>query len=146
MLTSTEIITGLHYDMSLVSGALNTSSQPAYQFSYQFESAQPGDLSYGYTGWTALSGGEKAALRGALDHIESFLNVSFSEVRGSADPDMNLGKVDLSGSTAGLGGFSYSAAGGSLVSYDNFAVFSNAINLASNQLWLILHELGHALG
>ena len=146
MPTSTEIITGLQYDMSLISGALHTSHQPAYQFSYQFESAQPGDLSHGYTGWTAFGAGEKAALRGALSHIESFLNVSFNEVSGAGDPDLNLGKVDLSGSTAGLGGFNYSSSGGALVSYDNFAVFDNSINLASNHLWLILHELGHALG
>ena len=146
MPTSTEIITGLQYDMSLISGALNTSSQPAYQFSYQFESSQPGDLSHSYSGWTALAASEKAALRGALDHIEGFLNVAFTEVSGAADPDLNLGKVGMDGSTDGLGGFNYTTAGGDLVSYDNFAVFSNTINLASNQLRLILHELGHALG
>lgn len=146
MPTSTEIITGLQYDMPLASGSIHTSSQPAYQFTYQFESAQPGDLSYGFTGWTALSAAEKTALRDVLSHIESFLNITFHEVSGASDPDLNLGKVDMSGGTVGLGGYSYSTLGGSLASYDNFAVFANTENLANNKLWLIQHELGHALG
>lgn len=146
MPTSAEIITGLQYHMPLASGLINSSSQPAFQFTYQFENSQPGDLSTAFSGWTALGSAEKAALRGALSHIESFLNVSFREVNGAADPDLNLGKVAMSGGTVGLGGYTYSSRGGSLISYDNFAVFANTENLASDNLWLILHELGHALG
>ena len=147
MPTPTEIITGLQFSMSLLSGPINTSSQPAYNFSYQFETSQPDDLSHSFTGWAAFSAAEQTALRGAFDHIESFLNVTFTEVSGAADPDLNLGKVDLPTGTAGLGGFQYSTwSDDSLASYDGFAVFDSAENLGSDQLYLILHELGHMLG
>jgi len=147
MISSTEIISGLQFSMSLLSGPINTSGQPAYTFRYQFETSQPGDLGHGFTGWTALSAVEKAALRGAFDHIESFLNVTFTEVSGASDPALNLGKVDLPTGTAGLGGYQYSTwSDGSLASYDSFAVFDTSEDLSRDQSYLILHELGHALG
>jgi serralysin len=147
MPTSDEIISGLQFSMPLLTAPPNSSDQPVYGFSYQFETTQPADLGHGYTGWTALTGAERATLRASFERIESVLNLSFTEVSGVADPDLNLGKVDMSGNTIGLGGYSYGVSGsGRLTDYDGFALFSNALNLASNRMSLILHEFGHMLG
>lgn len=149
MTTQAEILDALQFDMTFLSGPINTTGAPAYVFQYQFAgNSQPGDLWNTYTGWTALTAGEKNAVRAALDHIETFLNISFVEITGAADPDMNIGKVSLPGSTAGYGGYQYSAwSDGSLADYDSFVVYDNTIDLSqTRQMGLILHELGHALG
>ncbi|MEP2529985.1 M10 family metallopeptidase C-terminal domain-containing protein [Shimia sp.] len=149
MLTQSEILDAMQFDLSLLNGnKLNGTGDPAYVIDYQFaDNGQPADLWQTYSGWTAMSGPEKAAVRRAMDHIETFLNVSFVEVPASNDPTMNIGKVLIPGSTAGYGGYNYSAfSGGVLSDYDNFAVFDNGINLADDSAHnLILHEIGHAL-
>ena len=148
MPTLTEILDAMQFDLSLLSGKLNTTSDPAYVIDYQFAgNSQPGDLWNTYSGWTALTAAEKSAVRAAMDHIETFLNVSFVEVTGSADPTLNVGKVSIPGSTAGYGGYRYSAwSNGDLADYDNFVVYDNTIDLATASAFsLILHELGHAL-
>ncbi len=149
MITSQEILNALQFDFSLLDAPINTTSDPAYHFEYQFAGAsQPDDLWRSYEGWTPLSAAEKAAVRAGMDHIETFLNVEFTEVVGADDPDMNIGKVTIPGSTVGYGGYSYSAfSTGVLADYDNFAVYDNTLDISEPQwMSLILHELGHALG
>ncbi|MEM8870448.1 MAG: M10 family metallopeptidase [Pseudomonadota bacterium] len=124
---------------------LNTSSEPREVITYRFETGQPSDLWQSFSGWTLMSNSEKDKFREAMDHIETFLNVEFQEVRFDSDPDFNLGKVSLSGNTIGLGGFSLSNIGSTIVEYDSFAVFDNLLDL-SDEINLILHELGHGLG
>ena len=48
----------------------NTSSQAPFTMTYQFETAQPGDLWMSYSGWTAMSGAEQSAIRAVLDEYE----------------------------------------------------------------------------
>ena len=148
-----DIVAGLQFELNLLSDdTLNTTGAAPHAFTYQFEDSQPADLptSTVYTGWTPLTVAEKAAVRAAMDLIESVINVTFTEVTGDPDPDINLGKVDLTAPTAGFGGFSYGATsfdGGTtweLSSYDGYAVYRNDIDLTTNAS-LILHELGHAL-
>ena len=148
MATAAEILSGLQYPFSLLSGSINTSTQPPYFLNYQFaDSTQPEDIIRSYTGWTPMTAAERTEIRAALDHIETFLNIRFEEVSGSADPDINFGKVDIPGSTVGYGGYSYSAwADGTLADYDGFAVYDNTVDISSGWRWLILHELGHTLG
>jgi serralysin len=129
----------------------HSASQPALAFTYAFETSQPADLWYGFTGWTAFTGAQKTAVRSAFDLFEEVINVRFVEVADSApDPDINLGRGNLA--YAGLGGFSYgfSTDGmGNVVSkdWDAFAFFGVNENLTDQDgMSLMLHEIGHALG
>jgi hypothetical protein len=129
----------------------NTSNQPPYALTYQFATTQqPGDLWDGYTGWTAFSDAEKNAVRAAFAEFASYINVTFTEVSGQADPDINLGKVTLGGAEGGVGGYrySYSTTNGVVTSktIDGYAVFNKTLTLTdADGRNLILHELGHAM-
>ena len=70
----------------------NTSGQAPLTFTYQFETAQPGDLDVVYR-LDRLHASQQAAIRSVLDEYESIINVSSSgrrrgrsrhEFRGSA--------------------------------------------------------------
>ncbi|MSU91067.1 hypothetical protein GE300_15870 [Rhodobacteraceae bacterium 2CG4] len=147
MLSQSEIIDGMQFPGIGALNPINEAGAPRFVVTYQFANGSaPQDQWRGYTGWTAMSGAERQAVRDAMDHIETFLNVDFVEVSGWADPVMNLGKVDLPSSVAGEGGSGYGwNANLDVTAYDNFAVFDNGLNIAG-QTNLILHELGHAMG
>jgi len=129
----------------------NTSSQAPFTMTYQFETAQPGDLWMSYSGWTAMSGAEQAAIRSVLDEYESVANVKFVLDNSLADPDINFGKVGLSAGVGGIGGwnFSFSYDGNNNITsrvMDHFAVFNNTLDLtAAANRSLLLHEIGHAM-
>ncbi|MEX0337566.1 MAG: M10 family metallopeptidase C-terminal domain-containing protein [Arenibacterium sp.] len=147
---SDEILSALQFAFLNNKDPINTTGSAAYEITYDFATtAAPSDLptSTVLTGWTPFTAAEKVMLRTQMDHIETFLNVTFVEAPGAADPDLNLGKVTIPGITAGLGGTSISAIGTMVSRWDGFAVFDNTIDLtAPNEANLILHELGHALG
>lgn len=150
MITKSDILSGMQFSLLNEMNPINTTGAPRQVITYQYAGAsQPGDLPTGttYTGWTAFTAGEKAAFEAALAHIETFLNVDFVEVSGEADPDMNVGKVTLPGSTAGYGGYgaSYDPVAKEITSYDSYVVYDNTLDL-TDQANLLLHELGHALG
>jgi serralysin len=150
MLSEANILDAMQFDLAGAISYVNTSDQPRYVMTYQFAgTSEPGDLdgvtSSSFTGWSTWSEAEKAAFRAALDYIETFLNIEFQEVTGQADPDMNVGRVDLAGSTIGYGGFSYSYSGSTIVGYDSMVVFDKTYNL-TDAMDLYLHEVGHALG
>lgn len=150
MPTKPEILSALQFSHMHANGPINTTADSRHVITYQFATTSaPGDLptSGSFSGWTAYTAAEKAALGTAFAHIETFLNVDFVQVSGAADPDLNLGKVTLPGATAGVGGNSISTSGGSIVRWDGFVVYDNLLDLsAGSRLPLILHELGHALG
>ena len=129
----------------------NTSSQAPFTMTYQFETAQPGDLWMSYIGWTAMSGAEQSAIRAVLDEYESVANVRFVLDNAAADPDINFGKVGLSAGVGGIGGwnFSFSYDGNNNITsrvMDHFAVFNNTLDLtAATNRSLLLHEIGHAM-
>ena len=129
----------------------NTSSQAPFTMTYQFETAQPGDLWMSYGGWTVMSGAEQAAIRAVLDEYESVANVRFVLDNALADPDINFGKVGLSAGVGGIGGwnFSFSYDGNNNITsrvMDHFAVFNNTLDLtAATNRSLLLHEIGHAM-
>ena len=141
-----QIIQGMQFAAIYNKNPMNTSDQAREVITWQFAgSSAPADMQGRFNGWTALSNSERAEIIAALNHIESFLNVDFRQVFNSADPDLNLGKVALSGNVAGLGGYSMSYRGSEILDYDSFAVFDNELNI-TNRTSLVLHELGHALG
>lgn len=148
MATRTEIIDGMQFTFLNGKSALNTSSAAPRTITYQYAgTSAPTDLptSASYDGWTDFSAAEAATFRAALDHVETLLNVEFVEISGSADPDMNVGKVTIPGSTAGVGGFSASSSGDTITRYDSYVVYDNTIDLTTS-VDLVLHEVGHAMG
>jgi Ca2+-binding RTX toxin-like protein len=148
MATQNTIIESMLFG-GLVGKTMNTTAQARAVVTFQFAgTSQPADFpgATGYTGWTDFTTAEKTALRAAMDHIESFLNVSFVEASSAADPVMNVAKIDIPGPTAGYGGYAsqvYSS--GEIAKYDNYVLYDNTLDLSS-QTNLLLHELGHAMG
>jgi serralysin len=141
------IIDALQGAMPAALDVWNTSSQPAMVFTYKFETSQPPDQWNVFLGWTAFTAAQKAAVQSVLDEYASIINVKFVATN-SPDPDINFGRVNMSSSEGGEGGYRYTyttAPGGSPDSktLDGYAVFNNqAATIARNT---ILHELGHAL-
>ncbi len=156
MTSFANILSAMQFQLIHDSNPINTSGAPRYTITYQFAgNAQPSDTELPFTpgtysGWTALTAAEKAAVQAAMHHIETFLNVRFVEDPTAADPDLNIGKVTLPGSTTGYGGFALSYTGANpphtITNYDCYAVYDNTLDISSGQENLILHELGHALG
>lgn len=151
MLSRSEILEALQFEFIHNLDAINTGAGARYTLTYQFAGATaPADLPTlsTFTGWTAFTEAEKTAFRGVLAEFEKVLNIDFVEVAGSGDPDINVGKVDLPGPTAGMGGPSAGFIGSHVTSFDGFVVLDNAdIDLTSEDAQsLMFHELGHALG
>lgn len=147
-----EILAALQFPHIASQPALNGSVGTRLALTFQFAgTSRPGDLpgTTTFTGWTAFTEPEKATIRAALAHIETFLNVDFREVTDAPDPDLNLGHPDLQSASGtglpawvdGLGGYWLTSTGG----WDGFAIYDNALDLAGDTN-LILHELGHAFG
>lgn len=150
MPTKTEILTSLQFPLFNTLDPVNTTGSARFTITYEYAgTSEPADLptSSTYTGWRDFTTAEKAAFRAALDHIETFLNVSFVEVSGDSDPDINVGAVDIPGSTIGWGGYSASYFGSSFSEWDGYVVYDNTLDLSAEaQVNLLLHEMGHAMG
>jgi len=146
MPSQSEIIEALQFDYFHAANPINGTGDPAFTITYQFETDAPADDWSGLSGWASWTNPEKDAVRAALAHIESFLNIDFVEIEGQVDADLSLGLTTMGAGTAGLGGASLATySDGSLYDYDAFAAFNKTLDLTDN-LNLILHELGHALG
>lgn len=130
--------------------AINTTGSARYTITYQFaKSSKPIDLpsNTNFTGWTKFTAAERAAINAQLNQIETVLNVDFVRVTGASDPDLNLGKVTIPGTTAGFGGNSISFFGTQITIWDGFAVFDNTLDLSlDTHTNLLLHEIAHAMG
>lgn len=153
MPTRDTILESLQFDFVYDSRAMNQTGSSPYQITYQFASSQPGDLWDSYSGWQGLTNGEEAAVRDALDYIESVLNVDFVEVTGSNDPDMNFGSADLDSigaNVAGIGGPSIWLTGErapyAVTGWDGYALWDTTEDLTAQNSNLILHEIAHAMG
>ena len=144
-----EIIDALQFAFLNSKDPINDTTDPVYTITYQYAgTSEPTDWEFSstYSGWTEFTAAEKTAIRDMMDHIETLINVEFVEDTSTSDPDLNLGKVTLAGSTAGVGGYSASSSGSTITRYDAYAVFDNTIDISSGDDDLIVHELGHALG
>ncbi len=142
----TTIINSMQFPFLVDKNPFNTTGQPREVVTWTLPGASEPDILRGeYSGWRALSNFERQAVIEQMEHVETFLNVDFQLVTNDNDPDLIIGKVNLSGNTAGLGGYSASYFGNTVSDFDSFALFDNAINI-SRDAPLILHELGHAMG
>lgn len=148
MTTKAEILEGLQFSIITDKNPINTTGAPRKVITYQFaDGAEPADFLYpgSFTGWTAFTAAERAAFLTDLDHIETFLNVSFVETTGLADPDVNVGQVALPTNVVGVGAMGVSFIGNDIVAADGFAVYDRDWDLTTDHNAL-LHEMGHALG
>lgn len=150
MLPANAILEAMQFDLLFEKDPINGTDDPRYTVTYQFAGTmRPADLATDtlYSGWTAFTAAEKNAIRAAMDHIETVLNVTFTEVSGQADPMLNIGNVDLPGPTIGHGGYyaTFPAFGTAIATYDSFVVYDNGLAL-EDHMPLLLHELGHAMG
>jgi Ca2+-binding RTX toxin-like protein len=150
MLDEQSILDALHWPWPGVTQPVNQTGDSRLTITYRFSgNAEPGDwdASFGtqFGNWGALSASEQATYRAALDHIETFLNVDFVESPTAADPDLNVGKASLFGGFAGYGLHSYFFNGsGTITSYDGATVFERTYDI-TDDVYLVLHEIGHAL-
>ncbi len=151
MVTKAQILDAMQFSNFVPFPPINTTGSPRQVITYQFAgNSEPVDWETTYWGtynnWTALSAAEKAAFRTALAHIETFLNVTFQEVTGDPDPDMNVGKVTLPAGVAGFGGSLVWNNGSVITQIDSYVLYDRNLDLSSGRTNLILHELGHAGG
>lgn len=149
MASFSDILSALQYPIFNSSAPINAADGPRMTITYQFAgTSNPTDLptGYSYAGWQAYSQAEKDKITDVLGVFEQVLNVDFVEVSGSHDPDLNFGKVDLSGGTVGQGGYSVSYNSTSITNWDGYAVFDNGFDIENGDTGVLLHEIGHALG
>ena len=150
MTSKADIIEAMQFPSIFPKDSINTTGSGRETITWQYAgTSAPADLPTGstYTGWTAFEAAEKAAFEAVLAHIETFLNVDFVEVSGSADPDLNVGNVTLAGPLAGVGGIGFSSSGTTITELDSYVVYDNTFDLSLDAYTnLLLHEMGHALG
>ncbi len=150
MSSKTQIINWMQFDAIGSKAPINGSGGAREIITYQFATRkQPGDLptSHKFSGWKPFTLKEKQAIKNAFKEFESFLNVKFVEVKGKADPDLNIGNVTLPGRVIGNGGHAITYSGNKIVEWDAYVVYDNTLDLSRPQnKSLLLHELGHALG
>ena len=149
-MSATSDINAILYPIDAPVDPWNTTAAPAITMTYQFASAQPGDLSAQFSGWTAFTAAQITAVQSVFAEISSVINVNFVQVTGQSDPDIELGRVSLSGE-GGQGGFNYSYftdGQGHVTSktLDGYAVWRNDLDLTTqDNRNILLHELGHTL-
>lgn len=151
MLTQHEIIDAMQFEFFNARNPINGTGDPAQVITYQFAgNTQPDDLPANETwnNWRGFTAAERAHFEQALAHYESVLNVEFVEVTGENDPDLNVGAATIPGSVSGYGGWSGAYDGNNnITQLDGFVVFERNLDMSDPaQMYLILHELGHALG
>lgn len=149
MPSQSSIIDLMQFSMMNGRDAINVTGASPTTITYQYAgTSAPVDSPSPGTGYTAFTSDEETAFEAALAHVESFLNVDFVEVTGDSDPDLNVSKVFLPGSTIGFGGPSITFFGATdIFTWDGFVQYDNTLDLADGtQMNLMLHELGHALG
>lgn len=148
MTTTTAILKSMQYSI-LTDKTFNSSKSSRKVITYQYAGDdEPSDMPVKgqYYSFEDFSAPDKASFEKVLRNVETFLNVKFVQTTGKADPNLNVAKAVVPGSSEGHGGLSISwDSRKTIVDYDSYVVFESFLNL-SKQVPLLVHELGHALG
>ncbi|MAM62701.1 M10 family metallopeptidase [Maritimibacter sp. UBA3975] len=144
------ILSALHFPLFRSSAAINGDAPEArHLISYAFnDRAATFEFSgsASFSGFASWQSGEVFAVRRALAHIETFLNVDFVEVSATTNPDMDFAFAALDDGIAGQGGWKAETSGSRIEAVDSFAVFDRDFDIVSDRHAVVLHEIGHALG
>lgn len=139
---------------NLLSGYKWANNQKGLTLTYKFHTGYQSywstdkSSSYSKNGMTEFSADQKAAVTQILGMIESFTNISFKQVSGSADPQ--IGFINASASSTSLGGTSYYPTGwqgsGDIFINKNFFDFNTTQAAGGQNFYILMHEIGHSLG
>lgn len=116
---------------------------------YRFETEPAADFPWdNVSAPIPYSESDKGAVRAALDHYETLINVVFVEDTTSADANLSFYRAaDLYTDSSLLGGGRGRWTFASGFEWDGHAVFRDTFDLASElNTDLVLHEIGHMLG
>ncbi|MFD1344294.1 Ig-like domain-containing protein [Litorisediminicola beolgyonensis] len=113
---------------------------PVYYGSYARASVGPS--------FETFSAEERAVIRAVMDDIEALTEITFVEVSSETEAVMALGSCDLGGSTLGSAGFPNGGEVGTRASdfWLDDGVLLDGIAPGEAGHWVLLHELGHAMG
>lgn len=144
MPTRSEILTALQFDY-FQSFTMNGDAPGSArkQLSYSFHTDNStffGGAGYYGTHYHWLES-ERKAVREALSHVETFLNVDFVEITDNVTSDLDFGLVALSGNVVGEGGWQ-----GWPANLQGFAAYDFRYDIVRDRGSIVLHEIGHALG
>lgn len=131
----------------------HTSDEPALQWTYRFEAIEADDFPWtDVSGLSAYTQPQRETIRSALARYEEVVNVQFTEVTDtSLDPDFSFYRA-AEGLFGGRGRFDYrywfDGPGGTVGTqlWDGSAVFNTREALDDNDMYLVLHEIGHMFG
>ena len=144
---ATEILTGYAHGAGDGSPVTIT-----YKFHGGYESywAQDTNFNYSTSGMSAFTAGQRAATESILDSISSFTNITFQEVSGGTNPDMGFINAQASNGSNTLGGSAYYPTGwdgaGDVFMNTLFHSYDGTPDLGESSYYILLHEIGHALG
>lgn len=123
-----------------------------YKFHTGYESywAQDSSFSYNTSGMSTFSANQQAAVNDILDMLESFTNITFQEVSGSANPSLGFINASAADGSSSLGGSAYYPTGwngaGDVFINKDFWGYNSGADAGDVNFFILLHEIGHALG
>ena len=129
----------------------NTSTLGApFVMTYQFETAQPGDLWMTFSGWTAMSGTDQAAIRTVLDEYEARRQRQIRPGHHSGRPRYQYRSRRPSPGEAGRAAAAFIRLGRRHQHHQAHGPLRRLsttppISLRRQQKTLLFHEIGHAL-
>lgn len=130
-------------------GFANSKDGEGAVLSYSFLTSVPAGTTNYYgdpnNAFRAYTDAEKTLVKSALAIFESFVNIKFNET--ASDPDLKFGQFDITGNVAGYAAYPiYDTQAGAMVhGSDRGDIWLDSASIANN-LYLVLHETGHALG
>lgn len=121
-----------------------------YKFHQNYESYWAFDATtkYSNAGMTGFTFEQQAAVHSILDQLESFTNITFKEISGDDNPE--IGFINAHAAQTTLAGTTYYPTGwdgaGDVFINKNFWGYQASVEQGSKNYFILMHEIGHALG